>query len=181
MDSFYNNLIQEHAQINKAQIHFGNSSSDKQNSLLNCAVSDKVIQDVMTKFLKYPNIKTEFKHIVARDKELFIFKEGTKCLRKYVISSKFITLPDTNTTVCLTTEKNEKLREIAFPSSNQYQKNVNCNEYIFTIHEKIKLIIHMENNTNVVFLDIIVDDYIDTTVQYLKGDIINQITQILCK
>ena len=76
MDSFYNNLIQEHAQINKAQIHFGNSSSDKQNSLLNCAVSDKVIQDVMTKFLKYPNIKTEFKHIVARDKELFILKKA---------------------------------------------------------------------------------------------------------
>ena len=179
MESFYDNLIQEHSKINKAYIYFGNNSSNKHNTVLNCNVLDKNIQNLMTQFIKYPNTKSEFKHIILRDKELFIFKEHTKCMRKHVASSNFITLPDTNILLCLTTEINEKLSEIAFPSSNQYQKNVKCQEYIFTIHEKIKLIIHMENNTNSVFLDILIDDYIDTTVQYLKGGIINQISKLL--
>ena len=179
MDSFYDNLIQKHYKISKANIYFGNNLNNKQNNVLNCNTTDKNIQNIMTQFIKYPNTKSEFKHIILHDKELLIFKEHTKCMRKHIVSSNFITLPDTNIPLCLATEINEKLPEIAFPSSNHYQKNVNCHEYIFTIHEKIKLIIHMENNTNSIFLDILVDDYIDTTVQYLKGGIINQLSTLL--
>ena len=91
----------------------------------------------------------------------------------------FITIPETNSQICIITEKNEVLPEISFPSSNVYQKNVNCVEYIFKIHEKVKLILHIENNTNGVFLDVNVDDYIDTTVQYLKDGIILQLSKLL--
>ena len=77
------------------------------------------------------------------------------------------------------TKKIEKLKEIDFPSSNKYQKNVICIEYIFTIHDKIKLIIHTENKNTCIFLDITIDDYIDTTVQYLKSGIIEQISNYI--
>ena len=180
MEGFLNTLIKDHAHLNKALIYFGNKqNSTEQKNVINSSISDPIIQTIMSQFIKYPNKKDDFKHIIALDKELFIRKEHNTCIRQHTVSSQFITLTETQSPLCVITKQVEKLKEIDFPSSNKYQKNINCNEYIFTIHEKINLIIHTENKNTTVFLDITIDDYIDTTVQYLKGGIIEQILKLI--
>lgn len=180
MDIFLNTLIKEHSQLHKAVIHFGNNKNiHNEEHVMDCSISDSIVQKIMSKFMNYPHIKRDFNHIVALDKELFIQKENNTCIRKYTVSSKIISIPETNLPVCLMTQKIEKLKEIDFPSSNKYQKYIKCIEYIFTIHDKIKLIIHSENKNTTVFMDITIDDYIDTTVQYLKDGIIEQISKMI--
>ena len=180
MEEFLNTLIKDHACLNKGLIYFGNKQNlNEHNNVINCSISDFTVQTIMSHFIKYPNKKDEFKHIIALDKELFIRKEHNTCIRQHTLSSNFITFPDKERLLCVTTKKIEKLKEIDFPSSNKYQKNVNCSEYIFTIHDKIKLIVHTENKNTSVFLDITIDDYIDTTVQYLKSGIIEQISNYI--
>lgn len=180
MEAFLNTLIKDHAHLNKALLYFGNKqNSGEQNNVINCSVSDFTVQTIMSQFIKYPNKKDDFKHVIALDKELFIRKEHNTCIRQHTVSSKFITLSDSQSPICVMTKKVDKLKEIDFPSSNKYQKYVNCSEYIFTIHDKIKLVIHTENKNTSIFLDITIDDYIDTTVQYLKGDIIEQISNCI--
>tara|TARA_B100000161_G_C33536203_1_gene408453 strand:- start:3 stop:548 length:546 start_codon:yes stop_codon:yes gene_type:complete len=180
MEEFLNTLIKDHARLNKGLIYFGNKQNlNEHNNVINCSISDFTVQTIMSHFIKYPNKKDDFKHIIALDKELFIRKEHNTCIRQHTLSSNFITFPDKERVLCVTTKKIEKLKEIDFPSSNKYQKNVNCSEYIFTIHDKIKLIVHTENKNTSVFLDITIDDYIDTTVQYLKSGIIEQISNYI--
>ena len=178
MDAFFDNLIKNKSKVDKIKIYFGNTQN-RNESIIDCNISQENVDKVMNQFIGYSNKKNEFKHIVALDKELFTNKNETNCIRRLVTNCDIITIPETDCSICMITERVEKLKEIDFPSCKEYQQNVNCMEYTFNIHAKVKLIIHMENNTYSVFLEGVVDDYLDTTIQYIKNGLITDISKIL--
>jgi hypothetical protein len=178
MDEAFDSIIKTRTTIDKVKIYFGKNEQTNTN-MLNCNITKENVDKCFSQFIGYSNTKREFKHIVALDKELITNKNETICRRLLVTDCTITTIPDTNNMICIITEKVETLSEIDFPCSKEYQKNTNCMEYIFILHAKVKLVIHIENNTHTALLDIIVDDYLDTTIQYLKSGVISQISSLL--
>lgn len=176
MDSVFKQILKDRSSLDKIKLYFGKTDN---NIILNCSIDETNFEHFMSNFVKYQNIKKEFKHIIAWDKELVISKNNTECKRLCVFGYDFITIPQTDITMSIMTEKNETLPEINFPCVKEYQKNTNCVEYIFAVHEKINLVTHIENNSNMIYLDVTVDDYIDTTIQHLQDNLINKISTLL--
>lgn len=178
MNELLDSVVSKRNNIQYVKIYFGNNTNSD-SCILNCNVSNDIVDKCLSQFIGYSNTKNEFKHIVALDKELFITKKESICKQILVDACDFVNIPDSDNQVCIMTERVNSLSEIDFPSKKNYNKISNCMEYIFNIHAKVKLVIRIENNTNSVFLDAVVDDYIDTTIQYLKDGIIQTISSFI--
>lgn len=178
MNELLDTIISKRNDIQTIKIYFGNNTTNNL-CLLDCTISNDIVDRCLSQFIGYSNTKNEFKQIIALDKELIITKKNSTCKQFLVDQCDFVTVPDLNNKVCIMTEKIKTLSEIEFPCKKNYNKVANCMEYVFNVHAKVKLVIHIENNTNSLFLEAIVDDYIDTTIQYLKDGIIQTISSLL--
>lgn len=178
MNELLDSVVSKRNTIQHVKIYFGNSKNSGSN-ILDCNVSNDIVDKCLSQFIGYSNTKNEFKHIVALDKELFITKKDTVCKQILIDECNFSKIPNSDNQVCIMTEKVNSLSEINFPSKKKYNNISNCMEYIFNIHAKVQLVVRIENNTNSVFLDATVDDYIDTTIQYLKDGIIQTIATFI--
>jgi hypothetical protein len=142
-------------------------------------VSNDIVDKCLSHFIGYSNTKNEYKHMIALDKELFISSEKTFCKQTLVDSCNFVDVPDSTNQICIITEKIKMIPEIEFPCKKQYNKITNCMDYVFNVHAKVKLVIHIENNIHSIFIEANVDDYIDTTIQYLKEGIIQNVSSFI--